>query len=91
MTRHSRRLVYGCRRAHETTELNNALESFNVDLEHLQRRLIENRCLHLGGDDAVVDVLTCSLLLRGRRATDNGDQGKSEEKCRKLFAKLFHD
>ena len=50
-------------------QLNLALEGFNVDLGGAQGRLIQYGRLNLGGDDAVVNILSGSLLFLRRCAT----------------------
>lgn len=51
-------------RRHEAAQLNRALECFDVDFTRLQDRLLENRCLDLGCDDGVVDILGRAFRLR---------------------------
>ena len=85
------RLVNVGLRTDEATQLDHALESFNIDFSGFQSRFVEYSRLNLGGDDAVVDILTGAFLLRGRRTTHDGHQRKGQEKCGKILAKLFHN
>jgi len=49
-------------RAHEAAELNDALERLDIDLGALQTGLAQDGGLDFGSDDAVVEVLTRTLL-----------------------------
>ena len=66
--------VYIVARAHEAAQLNDTLERLNFDLGDPQAGFIEDRCLDLSRDDAVIDLLA-GPLMRGRgRAAEGGDQ-----------------
>src|SRR5687768_8596481 len=64
----------------EATQLDAALEGFYVDLGGLERGLVEDGGLHLGGDGGVVDVLAGALMLAGRSAACQGCEGDGGEK-----------
>src|SRR5579859_5505604 len=68
-SRNRYRFVHVGAGAHEAAQLDLALEGLDVDLGGLERGIIEDRCLDLRGDGAVVHVLARALLRGGRGAT----------------------
>jgi len=78
----------------EATQLNGTLEGFNVDLEGFKGGFVKNGGLHFGGDDAVVDILSGSLLRGCRCAPEKGCHQNGKENRGKLvvvfYVVVFH-
>src|SRR6185437_13893802 len=61
-------------RAHETSQLNDALEGVDPDLGGLQVWRVEDRGPDFGRDDAVIDILASRLVRARGRATQDCHQ-----------------
>jgi hypothetical protein len=60
-------------RAHESAQLNDALERLDIDFSGLERRFIEYGRLDLGGDDRVVDAKNRGELQSPHQEQDKYD------------------
>ena len=69
----------------QSAELDHALESFDFDLRHFQRRLVEYRRFNLGGDNRIIDVLPRALSAGVGGAAYDGD-GNQQGKKRGEYA-----
>src|SRR5688500_9084192 len=66
---------------HEAAQLHGALESLDVDLRGLEAGFGEDGRLHLGGDDAVVDVFAGAFAGGGRTAAEGGGEREGSQEA----------
>jgi hypothetical protein len=68
-----------------------ALEGFDIDFEAAQGGIVEQRRLHFGGDDRVIDVFAETFLgVRGGATHHEEGQENGQKENRKMF-ELCHD
>src|SRR5258706_981750 len=70
---------------HEAAQLHHGLVGLDVDLRDLERRLIEDRRLHLRRDRAVVDVFAGAFLRGGGGAAEGEQHRGCDGECEKAF------
>src|SRR5512135_305495 len=79
-----------CLRTDEAAQLHFAVVGGDLDIQNLRQGILKDRCLHLGRDDRVVEILARALLAARRCATAYGNEGDGQ-KCRgEDLAEPFH-
>ena len=75
-------------RAHEAAQLDDTFEGFHLHLGNFESGFVEDGGLHLGCDDAVIDIFTRPLMSTGGGAAQTHHQCQPAEQCGYRFDSL---